>query len=197
MTRKEQKEQRRILILKNALDLFVEKGYAATTTSEIAKAVGMSEGLLFHYFASKEKLYMELVQNGVKGIQVFSDAISDPYDTLYQVINNFMQNIQSDRIAAKMFVLMNMAQNPAITPVSVYNMATTVNIIQESVPIIEQGQRQGIFRDGDALSLAYTFWNAFDGNMTEIARNPKMPLPDPQWLMAILAQRQHEGEDRV
>ncbi len=56
---------------------------------------------------------------------------------------------------------MNMAQNPAITPVSVYNMATTVNIIQESVPIIEQGQRQGIFRDGDALSLAYTFLECF------------------------------------
>ena len=53
MNRKEQKEKRRKEILAVGLDLFVRKGYAATKTQDISQEAGMSEGLLFHYFASK------------------------------------------------------------------------------------------------------------------------------------------------
>ena len=58
-TRDEQREKRRQEILEMALDLFIRKGYAATKISDIAQNVGMSVGLLFHYFDSKEKLYEE------------------------------------------------------------------------------------------------------------------------------------------
>ena len=58
MKRVEQKEKRRQEILNAGLDLFIQKGYSATRTAEIAKAVDMSEGLLFHYFETKEKLYL-------------------------------------------------------------------------------------------------------------------------------------------
>ena len=53
MTRKEQKEERRKAILMTALTLFVENGYHETRISDIAQAVPMSTGLLFHYFESK------------------------------------------------------------------------------------------------------------------------------------------------
>ena len=65
--RQEQKEQRRQEILYAALNLFVTKGYAATTITDIAESVSMSVGLLFHYFESKEKLYEELVRMGLEG----------------------------------------------------------------------------------------------------------------------------------
>ena len=42
--------------------LCFHKGYSATRTSDIANAVGMSEGLLYHYFETKEKLYLALLQ---------------------------------------------------------------------------------------------------------------------------------------
>ena len=66
-TRKEQKERRRQEILQAGLELFVTRGYAATKIADIAKKVGMSTGLLFHYFESKEKLYEALVQMGLEG----------------------------------------------------------------------------------------------------------------------------------
>ena len=69
MTRKEQKEERRNAILMTALTLFVERGYYDTKIADIAAAVPMSTGLLFHYFASKEELLLELVKLGVQSTQ--------------------------------------------------------------------------------------------------------------------------------
>ena len=67
MTRTEQREKRRQEILMVALDIFVHKSFAAAKTQDIASAVGMSEGLMFHYFESKEKLYEELIKTAMEG----------------------------------------------------------------------------------------------------------------------------------
>ncbi|MEG0854170.1 MAG: TetR/AcrR family transcriptional regulator [Angelakisella sp.] len=186
MKRTKQKEQRRMEILITALDLFAQKGYAGTKTGEIAKAVGMSEGLLFHYFPTKEILYLELAKIGVQGTQVFEQPITDPYLALYEPLCALLAQADADRSMAKMFLLMNEAQNKDRSPEAVYKVATQVNIIAETVPVITMGQEQGIFRDGDPVTLAYAFWNALDGNMQELARKPEMKVPDPKWLMAIL-----------
>ena len=45
-----------------ALTLFVERGYYDTKITDIAAAVPMSTGLMFHYFESKEELLLELVK---------------------------------------------------------------------------------------------------------------------------------------
>ena len=42
MTRKEQKEARRIQIIQATLDLFVERGYYGTKTSQISRRAGIS-----------------------------------------------------------------------------------------------------------------------------------------------------------
>ena len=186
MKRMEQKEQRRMEILSVALDLFVQKGYAGTKTGEIAKAVGMSEGLMFHYFPTKENLYLELVKMGVQGTQVLEESIADPYQALYMPLCEMLQQAKENPFMAKMFLLMNEAQNKERSPEEVYKVAMGVNVIEKSVAVIEQGQIQGIFREGDPLTLSYAFWNALDGNMQELARNPKMKVPEPEWLMAIL-----------
>lgn len=186
MKRTEQKEERRKEILVAALNLFVKKGYAGTKTGEIAKLVGMSEGLLFHYFATKETLYLELVKMGVQGTEFLEQPITDPYQALYEPICAMFDQVSVNPAMAKMFILMNEAQNKDRSPKAVYEMATQVNIIAETVPVIIKGQEQGIFRDGDPMTLSYTFWNALDGNMQELARQSEMQVPDPKWLMGIL-----------
>lgn len=49
-------EATRARILDSARALFAARGYAATTTAAIARAARVSEGLVFHWFASKEAL---------------------------------------------------------------------------------------------------------------------------------------------
>ena len=59
-------EQRREAIVRAALPLFARKGFANTTTRELADAAGVSEALLYKHFPSKESLYAEIQNTGCK-----------------------------------------------------------------------------------------------------------------------------------
>lgn len=48
-----------------ALDLFVEKGFAATRLDEIAARAGVSKGTLYLYFDSKEELFKAVIREGM------------------------------------------------------------------------------------------------------------------------------------
>jgi AcrR family transcriptional regulator len=54
-------DQYRKTLLSQCFDLFAQKGYASITMRQIAEALGVSTGTLYHYFPSKESLYEQLV----------------------------------------------------------------------------------------------------------------------------------------
>jgi AcrR family transcriptional regulator len=56
-------EMRRQQILDAALPIFSRKGFAATTTSEIAKAAGVAEGTIYNYFPTKRELFIAVIKN--------------------------------------------------------------------------------------------------------------------------------------
>ncbi len=57
---------RRRSIIRAAETLFIERGFHATTTRDLAKAAGVSEALLFKHFPSKEALYAAIQQSCFK-----------------------------------------------------------------------------------------------------------------------------------
>ncbi len=65
--RERRKEARPGELLDAALDLFVEKGFAATRAEEVAARAGVSKGTLFLYFASKEDLFQAVVRENISG----------------------------------------------------------------------------------------------------------------------------------
>src|SRR5512141_3134007 len=56
------RDERQQAILACAVRLFATRGLAATKVADIAEAVGMSQGLLYHYFRSKEEIFVEIVR---------------------------------------------------------------------------------------------------------------------------------------
>jgi AcrR family transcriptional regulator len=52
--------KRKAAIVQAALPLFARKGYAETTTKDLARAAGVSEPLIYKHFPSKEALYAEI-----------------------------------------------------------------------------------------------------------------------------------------
>ncbi|MGD9615158.1 MAG: TetR/AcrR family transcriptional regulator [Alphaproteobacteria bacterium] len=60
-------DERRKAIVRAAVPLFARKGFAGTTTRELAEAAGISEALLFKHFPSKQSLYREIRQLGCEG----------------------------------------------------------------------------------------------------------------------------------
>lgn len=63
--RERRKDARPGELLEAALDLFVEKGFAATRAEEVARRAGVSKGTLFLYFQSKEELFKAVVQDTI------------------------------------------------------------------------------------------------------------------------------------
>lgn len=63
-----------------ALDLFVEKGYAATRLEDVARAAGVSKGTLYLYFDSKHALFAAVVRQGLVPALTEGEALVDSYD---------------------------------------------------------------------------------------------------------------------
>jgi AcrR family transcriptional regulator len=59
------KDARPAELLSAALDLFVERGYAATRLDDVAKRAGVSKGTVYLYFPSKEELFKAVVREGL------------------------------------------------------------------------------------------------------------------------------------
>ncbi|HZT86987.1 MAG TPA: helix-turn-helix domain-containing protein [Stellaceae bacterium] len=60
-------DERRKAIVKAAVPLFARRGFAGTTTRELAEAASISEALLFRHFPTKEVLYREILRLGCEG----------------------------------------------------------------------------------------------------------------------------------
>ncbi|MBK1614022.1 TetR family transcriptional regulator [Rubrivivax gelatinosus] len=60
--RRRRKEARPQELLAAALALFVEKGYAATHSDEVARRAGVSKGTLYLYYPSKDELFKAVVR---------------------------------------------------------------------------------------------------------------------------------------
>src|ERR1041385_4982883 len=54
-TRRQQAEQRRIQLLDTALEVFAAHGFDGTSVKDLAEAAGVTQGLLYHYFASRRR----------------------------------------------------------------------------------------------------------------------------------------------
>ena len=61
--RKEQAQLRRRQIIDAALRVFAEKGYDRASVKDISEAAGTSQGLMYHYFRSKEELLAAVLES--------------------------------------------------------------------------------------------------------------------------------------
>ena len=61
---KEIREAKRNQIMDSALALFADLGFASTSINMIAKKTGISKGLIYNYFESKEDLIKTILTNG-------------------------------------------------------------------------------------------------------------------------------------
>jgi AcrR family transcriptional regulator len=205
MTRKEQKEERKKQILMTALTLFVERGYYDTKIADIAAAVPMSTGLMFHYFESKEELLLELVKMGAAASKATaaggasetgssagsaesgaSAAAMIPPDVyLTKFLEQLFSYAKEQPWVFHMFVLMGQVRRPGM-PEEARQVAQSVTSIEDTAKLIRAGQESGVFRQGDAGLLSRCFWASVQGVMEEMSQDPDMKVPDPAWIVSIL-----------
>ncbi len=81
-------------IVEAALPLFARKGFAQTTTKDLAQAAGVSEPLLYKHFPSKEALYLEIQDVACQGTDPLFRKLIDlepSTSTLVQLVYHLMR----------------------------------------------------------------------------------------------------------
>ena len=114
-------EDRRRQLLEVAADLFAERGYAGTTTADLADAAGITEPVLYRHFESKRELFVTLVdqvsEEVIDAWRHALDGIDEPAERVrvllasnpathergrgvYRVIFQAMSELDNDRAVA-------------------------------------------------------------------------------------------------
>src|SRR5258707_157182 len=88
-------------LLECAAELFAKKGYAGTTTREIAALVGIQNASMYHHVGGKEDLlYRLFVETLDRVTALFESAVaggSDPISTLEALARGYLEQALNDR----------------------------------------------------------------------------------------------------
>ena len=91
------RKQKRELIMETALELFAENGFHATSISQIAKKAGISKGLIYNYYASKEDLLKYLVADLMEEGKTMMSGSSaqSPEESLENMIRSYFEVLRN------------------------------------------------------------------------------------------------------
>jgi len=179
-------------IMTAALDLFAEKDYAAVTTTEIARIVGVRHSLIYYYFDSKDDLFHKTIHNFIEETRRNYDKMRDLHDDPVDRIDYwFANNIELSRPLRKLIKIMFDYSGPKGRPLAVDKAIrefydTERNIIASG---IEEGVAQGIFGPVDPARMAAFVSTHIDGIFFSSLMRPDVDLAaDMAALKAVLWQ---------
>lgn len=96
-------EKRRKQIVKAATELFSAKGFFRTTIKEIAKAAGISPGLVYQYVTDKEDVLLlvllEVVDAYAREVPAAVESVTDPLDRCVAAVVAYCRVVDVHRAA--------------------------------------------------------------------------------------------------
>jgi AcrR family transcriptional regulator len=94
-------------ILDKAAEVFASKGLASTKISDLAEAAGISQGLLYRYFSSKEDVFIELLERAVHGAvqraQAALELPGTPWNRLLRLTEQFLKGMSEEPMYHQIF----------------------------------------------------------------------------------------------
>jgi len=80
-------------ILKKSLELFLNKSFKEVTMKEIVSHTGLSKGAFYHYFESKDAVFVEVVKYFYNDILI-TDYSNFPHSSLKDFYNAYIDHLQ-------------------------------------------------------------------------------------------------------
>jgi AcrR family transcriptional regulator len=176
-----QRETRRQQILEAALRCFSRDGFHATTTADIVRESGVSQGTLYLYFATKDDIVVALADDRHQG-EAFINAIAqseqDPVEGLSLLIELYGHGLTDPhRADARRVGIQGWGEalrNPRIRASTLEGLSLVRAAIVE---LIAKGQRTGQIReDADADAVARTLIATFQGLMLQVSWGESVDL---------------------
>ena len=150
-------QDRRSDILASAAELFARKGVGATTVREIADAVGMLSGSLYHHFESKDAIVAEILAGYLRAIQDRYAAVlasgKGPADSLHDLVVTSLQVASEQPQATTIYQNERpyLRERPRFADV----LAGAADIQRTWLLVIEKGVAEGTFRADIAPRVFY------------------------------------------
>jgi TetR/AcrR family transcriptional regulator, cholesterol catabolism regulator len=142
-------QDRRGVILASAAELFARKGIAATTVRELATAVGVLSGSLYHHFESKEAIVEEILTGYLDAIQSrYAEVLASgksPVQGLHDLVLTSLQVATEQPYATAIYQneLNYLREQPRFAEV----LAGAANVQRTWLRVIERGVADGVFRE--------------------------------------------------
>jgi AcrR family transcriptional regulator len=169
-----QRETRRQQILQAALRCFSRDGFHATTTADIVRESGVSQGTLYLYFATKDDIVVALADDRHQGeafVNALAQSEQDALEGLFLLIELYGRGLTDPhRADARRVGIQGWAEalrNPRIRATAVEGLSLVREAI---VQLIQKGQRSGQIRpDADAEAAARTLIATFQGLVLQVS----------------------------
>lgn len=151
--RERRKEARPGELLDAALDLFVEKGFAATRAEEVAARAGVSKGTLFLYFQSKEELLKAVVRENISGrFKEWNEELENFEGTSAEMLtycmNTWWDHVGATKASGITKLMMSEAKN--FPEIADFYQQEVIQPGQSLIRrILQRGLERGEFRDMD------------------------------------------------
>jgi AcrR family transcriptional regulator len=144
-----------------AMKLFAEKGLASTSVKDIAALAGISQGLLYRYYESKEALFENLVDQAAKGQRRLIDLMrfdANPRDVLRLITEEIHRDIENhgdslNNLSILYYGMLNSNGSEANDSENV-----DLDLVNAMTELINKGQRAGVFKEGDPRELSFMFF---------------------------------------
>ncbi|HEY4279608.1 MAG TPA: TetR family transcriptional regulator [Conexibacter sp.] len=145
-------------LLATAGDLFATRGFEATTTREIAAALGVSKATLYHHIRDKQELLFALIQaaqwRSLARLERIVAADADPASKLRAAIAQHVLQLTGAGVGARLLLREARALTPQRRAIV---RADERSYTTELAAIVADGQRVGAFRpelDAEVVALA-------------------------------------------
>jgi AcrR family transcriptional regulator len=146
MSAKTIRDIRREEIIAAARDLFSRKGFHGTSMPDIAQAAGISTGLIYYIFPSKEDILLACCEEvAALHFDLFSQAnhIADPLERFDYIVRELYTSL--DRGSKRLIIMYRDSSTlPRETRQRILSMIK--NLDNRFLELIEEGQRMGVFR---------------------------------------------------
>jgi len=170
---------RRKQILEAALVLFLEKGINGTTMQDIADKAGISKGLIYRYFSSKNEILeaeAELIEKCEEECAAMPTAI--------EALKLYATRLLSDSKKSGYFPPLRLyiiCFIQGMLPASMQERYFSHNHGREYFgKIMRRGQAEGTIRDGDPEELGDIFWNYLLGATAQLVSSTKEHEYEPK-----------------
>lgn len=155
-------------ILESAKELFIEKGYSDVTMKDVCEATGLSRGGLYRHFSSTADMMVRLMDMEQETAEEMVNQRLERHVGAEQMLDGFLERhlefMLSDTGRLEL-AIQQFAQTDERGREQ--NIKRVDQAVKRTVRLIESGQKEGVFVDGDPLVLAQVVIMTIGGMRTQ------------------------------